>query len=205
MVLTSPGVEVQVIDESFFVPSEPSTRPLIIVTSAENKPNSSNTGIARGTLKANAGRPFLVTSQRELSDLFGTPLFYKDASQNPIHGGELNEYGLQAAYSFLGVANSAYVIRADADLSQLISQFDAPGANPPEGTYWLDTRISRVGVFEWNGESPTVTNGQKFINKNTLFITDATRIDELTGSPKSSVGVIGDYAVVAITTLNKLY
>jgi hypothetical protein len=205
MVLTSPGVEVQVVDESFFVPAEPATRPLIIVTSAENKPNSSNTGIARGTLKSNANRPFLVTSQRELADLFGTPLFYKDASQNPIHGGELNEYGLQAAYSFLGVANSAYVLRADADLSQLISQFEAPGANPAAGTYWLDTAITRVGVFEWNGELPTVPNGQKFINKPATFITDATRIDELTGAPKSSVGAIGEYAVVAITNLNKLY
>jgi hypothetical protein len=205
MVLTSPGVEVQVIDESFYVPAEPGTRPLLIVTSAENKPNASNTGIARGTLKTNAGRPFLVTSQRELSELFGTPLFYKDASQNPIHGGELNEYGLQAAYSFLGVANSAYVMRADVDLSQLVAQYDAPGANPAAGTYWLDTQISRVGVFEWNGESPTVLNGQKFVNKSAIFITDATRIDELSGAPKTSIGAIGDYAIVAVTTLNKLY
>lgn len=205
MALNSPGVEVQVIDESFYVPAEPSARPLIIVATAENKPNGSNTGIAVGTLKSNVGRPYLVTSQRELTELFGTPLFYRDASQNPIHGGELNEYGLQAAYSFLGVANSAYVLRADIDLNQLVSRAEEPGSNPAAGTYWLDTVNTRVGVFQWNGSAATVPGGQKFENKVPLIITDSTKIDQSSGAPKTSVGAIGDYAIVAITTLNKLY
>ena len=51
MTLNSPGVEVQVVDESFYVPAAPSTRPLIIVASAANKPNASGTGIAPGTLE----------------------------------------------------------------------------------------------------------------------------------------------------------
>jgi hypothetical protein len=205
MALNSPGVAVQVIDESFYVPAEPSTRPLIIISSAENKSNASGTGIAVGTLAANAGKAYLITSQRELTATFGTPLFYKDSSQNPIHGGELNEYGLQAAYSFLGVANSAYIIRSDLDLSQLISQAEEPGANPAAGTYWFDTQNTRLGIFEWNGSASTVIGGQKFANKVPLIITDTTKIDEASGAPKTSVGVIGDYALVSITTLNKLY
>jgi Phage tail sheath C-terminal domain len=205
MALNSPGVEVQVIDESFYVPAEPSTRPLIILASAENKSNASGTGVAVGTLKANAERPYLVTSQRELTELFGTPKFYKDASQNPIHGGELNEYGLQAAYSFLGVANSCFVMRANLNLNELISRAEAPGDNPAAGTYWLDTQNTRLGIFEWNGESSTVAGGQKYTNKIPLIITDSTQVDELTGAPKDSVGAIGSYAMVAITSLNKLY
>lgn len=205
MALVSPGVEVQVIDESFYVPAEPGTRPLLLVASKENKPNASGTGVAVGTLKANAGRPYLVTSQRELTDLFGTPLFYKDSSGNPIHGGEQNEYGLQAAYSYLGVSNSLFVVRADVDLGQISAQADPPGENPADGTYWLDTQNTRVGIFEWNGDAATVSGGQRFTNKVPTFITDSTKVDELTGAPKRSVGAIGDYAVVAITTLNKVY
>lgn len=205
MALNSPGVEVQVIDESFYVPAEPGTRPLIIVTSQENKSNASGTGIAVGTLKANAGKPYLITSQRELSDTFGTPLFYKDSSQNPIHGGELNEYGLQAAYSYLGVSNSAYIVRADLDTKQMIPVATPPNANPADGTYWLDVQNTRFGIFEWNGSAVTVKGGQQFTNVIPTVITDANKIDTVSGSPKSSIGKIGDYAVVCISTLNKIY
>jgi hypothetical protein len=201
----SPGVEVQVIDESFYVSPEPSTRPLIILATAQDKVNASGTGIARGTLAANANKIQLVASQRELVDLFGTPIFYKDPSQNPIHGGELNEYGLQAAYSFLGIANSAYVIRADIDLKELIAQYDPPGSDPAAGTYWLDTQNTRVGIFQWNGSPSTVSGGQKFTNRVPLIITDATKLDELSGAPKGSIGVAGDYALVSVSNLNKLY
>lgn len=207
MALNSPGVEVQVIDESFYVPAEPSTRPLIILATAENKTNASGTGIARGTLAANANKLWLVTSQRELTEIFGTPLFYKNSSQNPIHGGELNEYGLQAAYSFLGIANSAYVIRADVDMNDLVSQYTEPGADPASGTYWLDTQNTRVGIFEWNGSAPTVSGGQKFTNKVPLIITDETQIDENHEflAPKQSIGVAGDYALTSVSNLNKLF
>ena len=205
MALNSPGVEVQVIDESFYVPASQGTRPMIFVASQENKANGSNTGIAVGTLKANAGKAYLVTSQRDLANLVGNPLFYKDSNGNPVHGGELNEYGLQAAYSYLGVSNSAFVVRADLDLGQLKPRTISPSSNPADGAYWLDTQNTRFGVFEWNGSAPTVVGGQKFTNKIPVVITDATKIDQLTGAPLGSVGAIGTYAVVAITNLNKLY
>ena len=97
MALTSPGVQVSVVDESFYTPAEPGTVPMIFVATAENKTNGAGTGIAPGTTAANAGKAYLLTSQRDLTETFGDPIFYTDNNNNPIHAGELNEYGLQAA------------------------------------------------------------------------------------------------------------
>ena len=107
MALTSPGVEVSVINESFYVPSDAGTTPLFIVASSQDKKNGAGSGTAAGTQTANANTVYLISSQRELTETFGDPKFYTDASANPLHGYELNEWGLQAAYSFLGVANRA--------------------------------------------------------------------------------------------------
>ena len=100
MALVSPGVQVSVINESFYTPAEPGTVPVIFCATAQDKVNASGTGTAQGTLAQNAGRPFLMTSQRDLAETFGDPLFQVDANNNPINGSELNEYGLQTAYSF---------------------------------------------------------------------------------------------------------
>tara|TARA_A100001015_G_scaffold43121_1_gene47319 strand:+ start:45689 stop:49060 length:3372 start_codon:yes stop_codon:yes gene_type:complete len=213
MALTSPGVQVSVIDESFYTPAEPGTVPMVFVASAENRLNSSGTGTATGTLKANAGKPFLLTSQRDLSETFGDPVFKTDSNNNPIHAGELNEYGLQSAYSFLGVSNRAYVVRADLDTAQLEPTAIAPAANPAAGTYWFDTQVSLFGIQQWNGSAITTTGGQSFTNKVPRMITAASDTDS--GSlvtngyegmkPKSSIGAVGDYAIVATSTLNRLY
>jgi hypothetical protein len=56
MALVSPGVQVTVIDESFYTPAEPGTVPMIFVATKENKSNPASTGIAPGTLAANAGK-----------------------------------------------------------------------------------------------------------------------------------------------------
>ena len=203
MALVSPGVEVKVIDESFYTPAEPGTVPMIFVVSAQDKQNASGTGTATGTTSANAGKPYLVTSQRELTELFGDPTFYTDSNNNALHGNELNEYGLQAAYSYLGVANRAYVTRANLNTSELVASATAPAANPADGTYWFDTVNTTFGIFEWNGAAQTVTGGQSFTNKIPTVITDTSKVTG--GVPKTSVGAVGDYAVVATTTLNKMY
>jgi hypothetical protein len=203
--LNSPGVAVTVIDESFYTPAAPGTTPLLIVTSAESKQNGSSTGTAPGTLKANAGQVYLMTSQKDLSDTFGTPIFKTDANNNPIHAGEQNEYGLQAAYSYLGVSNRAYVVRADIDLSQLDARSSAPAGNPADGTYWFDTASTKFGIFEWNAASATVTGGQSFTVKYPTVITDSNKVDLATKAPKPSIGAIGNYAMVSTSTLNKLW
>ena len=203
MALVSPGVQVSVIDESFYTPAEPGTVPCIFIATAQDKTSSSGTGTATGTTAANAGKVFLMTSQRELAETFGDPVFKTDASNNPIHGGETNEYGLQAAYSFLGVANRAFVVRANVDLGQLEASATAPAANPVAGTYWFDTVNSKYGVFEWNGSAATTTGGQSFTNQAVTVITDS---DQISASvPKNSVGQAGDYAINATDTNNDLF
>ena len=207
MALISPGVQVSVIDESFYTPAEPGTTPMLFVVSKQDKQNAAGTGTARGTIKANAGVPFLITSQRDLSDTFGDPYFQTDASNNPVNGGELNEYGLQAAYSYLGVSNRAFVVRADVDLDELSPSASAPAANPANGTYWFDTALTKYGIFEWNGNAVTVTGGQSFTNKTPIVITNKVNLVGAvnTGAPKGAVGAVGDYAVVTTTTTNKVY
>lgn len=198
--LQSPGVSVQVIDESFYTPSAPGTVPLIFVASAANKTNASGTGIAPGTLATNAGKVWTITSQRDLIDTFGTPVFYTDANNNPVHGGELNEYGLQAAYSLLGVSSKAYIVRADIDTSQLNPASDIPNGLPAGGTYWIDTNDSLYGVNEWDATNKvfvekTVANGGLLVIDND----NKESVAALTGSvwtPKASFGTKGVYALV---------
>ena len=206
MALVSPGVQVSVIDESFYTPAEPGTTPIIFVATAENKTNGSGTGIAPGTLKSNAGQVYLLTSQRDLVDTFGDPRFLTDASNNPIHGGEQNEYGLQAAYSFLGISNRAFVVRADMDLGALNASATPTSANPANGTWWLDTQSTSWGIFDWNSAAISTTGGQTFTNKSPTVITDITQTSgSMPYTPKGSVGAIGDYAIVAVSNTIRLW
>lgn len=190
--LNSPGVQVSVIDESFYTPATPGTVPLIFVATASNKSNAAKTGTAPGTLAKNVSKVWEITSQRDLTDTFGTPLFVTDSSLNPSHGNEMNEYGLQAAYSLLGVSSKVYVIRADADLSQLEAQTDAPTGAPVSGQYWVDTNKTLFGISEWDA-----TN-QVFVDKTPLIINDDTVDTDATGLmvPKSSFGTKGSYAAI---------
>jgi phage tail sheath protein FI len=201
MALTSPGVEVSVIDESFYVPSDAGTTPLLIVATAQDKLNGAGTGTAPGTQTSNANQVYLISSQRELTETFGDPKFYTDASGNPINGYELNEYGLQAAYSFLGIANRAFVMRANVDLNELQGSASAPTSAPTDGTYWFDLGSSVYGIFEWS------RTNQAFTTITTTLITNTTDLvgNTSTGAPKTSVGSIGDYAINTTHVTNKIY
>jgi hypothetical protein len=196
--LSSPGVSVTVIDESFYTPAAPGTTPLLIIASAENKQNGSGTVTAPGTLAANAGKVYLMTSQKDLADTFGTPVFKTDANNNPIHAGEQNEYGLQAAYSYLGVSNRAYVVRAPIDLAQLDARASAPAGAPEDQQIWFDTANSNFGIFQWNSAQATTTAGQTFTNRVPLIVTESSKINIVTGAPLDSIGAIGEYAFVGI-------
>ena len=203
MALVSPGVQVNVIDESFYTPAAAGTVPMIFITSAENKASSSGLGIAAGTLKSNTGKPYLITSQRELGETFGDPLFYSDNSNNMIHGGELNEYGLQTAYSILGVTNRAYVVRADLDTAKLEASATAPGGAPANGAVWFDTQVTNFGILEWNGAPVTTNGGQSFSSVPRTVIVESS--DIVSNTPKTSIGAIGDYAVDATTSMNRVW
>jgi len=199
--LTSPGVDVSVINESFYVPSDAGTTPLFIVASAQDKLAGSGSSIAAGTTTASANQVQLISSQRELTETFGDPKFYSDASGNSIHGYELNEYGLQAAYSFLGLANRAYILRANVNLTDLVGSASAPTARPTDGTYWFDLATSQYGIFEWS------RTDQKFTAKTPLLITSVSDLvgNASTGIPKTSIGSQGDYAINTTHVSNKIY
>jgi hypothetical protein len=154
--LVSPGVSVSVIDESFYASSGPGTVPLIFFATRSNKPTpGDSTSIAPGSLQENAGKLFLITSQRELIQTFGEPTF-EVSEGTPIHGSELNEWGLFAAYSYLGIANRAFVVRADIDLDGMQPTAFEPTNSPINGTYWLDLGNSIFGVFASTGNNNVV-------------------------------------------------
>ena len=161
--LVSPGVQVSITDESVYGPAGAGTVPMLFIATGQNKVDPTGTatdGIAEGTKQANAGKPFLVTSQRELTQYFGNVDFRK-VSGTVQQGDETNEYGLLAAYSFLGQSSAAYIVRADIDLSQLRPQSSVPTGNPDNGTYWLNPTGSNWGIFEytangWEAQTPTV-------------------------------------------------
>jgi hypothetical protein len=199
MALVSPGVEVTVIDESQYIPSAVNTVPYFIVATAQNKVSADGLTVAAGTTAANANKTYLITSQRDLAATFGVPFFYNTTTGTPINGYELNEYGLLAAYSALGVTNRAYVQRADIDLTELTASLSRPRGAPNNNTYWINTAASTWGIFEWNQTTNT------FTNKVPLVITDSAQVEGGDGSdpiadltPLATVGSIGDYAVVAL-------
>ena len=190
MALTSPGVEVSIIDQSQYLPAPTNSVPLVLVATAQNKADASGTGVAQATIAANAGKLYQVTSQRDLVNLYGTPFFYTTTNGTPIQGYELNEYGLLAAYSLLGVTNRCYVLRADIDLASLVGQTSRPTGNPPAGTYWLDTLNSTWGIYEFNSTTGT------FALQTPVVLNDAASISG--GVPLASIGNIGDYAINAL-------
>ena len=203
MALISPGVEVQVIDESQYIPSAVNTVPYFVVATAQNKVSSDGITVAAGTLAANANKTYLITSQRDLAATFGVPFFYNTTTGTPINGYELNEYGLLAAYSALGVTNRAYVQRVDVDLTELTASLSRPTGAPGNGDYWLDDSVSTWGIFEWNQTTAT------FTNKIPLLIDTATDVVGGNGSdpiadctPLTTIGSIGDYAVVTLPPYN---
>ena len=149
--LVSPGVSVTVIDESMYAPAGPGTVPLVVIATAANKFQSgSTTTIAPGTLTANAGQLTLLTSQRDVLTNFGNPIFY-NVDGSPQYANELNEFGVLALYQYLGIANTAYALRADIDLGQLVPSTTAPVGPIPDGTYWLDLTNTTWGIFQSNG------------------------------------------------------
>jgi hypothetical protein len=207
MALVSPGVEVQVIDESQYIPSAVNTVPYFLVATAQNKADAAGVGVAAGTTAANANKTYLITSQRDLAATFGVPFFYNTTTGTPINGYELNEYGLLAAYSALGVSNRAYIQRVDIDLTELTASLSRPTGNANNGTYWLDTSTSTWGIFEWNQTTSTFTNQVPIVITDTADVVDSTadQDDYLNWAPLQTIGSIGDYAVSAVSLNNLTY
>lgn len=209
MALVSPGVELTVIDESQYLPSAVSTIPLVVMATAQNK--TINGVIAAGTTKANANKIYGITSQRELSTTFGLPKFRRSAADTPLHGDEMNEYGLMAAYSALGIGNRAYVIRADIDLDSLQGTVIRPRGKVANGINWFNTATTSFGIFEFD---PSIRPPASQFTEKPLILLDqkntaqANQIDTTvanTPKPAQSVGLKGDYAALLGTDIINMW
>lgn len=197
MALTSPGVQVTIIDQSQYLPAPGASVPLVVFATAQNKANPSGTVVAAGTTAANANKLYQITSQKDLVDFYGTPFFYSTTAGTPIQGYELNEYGLLAAYSALGTTNRVYTLRADIDLASLVGSVGRPSGAPANGAYWLDTTTTTWGIFQFNA-----TTG-RFTPKTPIVITDQAYLTN--GVPIDSLGNIGDYAINATVEADSAY
>jgi hypothetical protein len=194
--LVSPGVAVTVSDESQYAAATQGTLPLLVIATASNKTDGSGSATATGTKPANAGVAYLVSSQRELVETFGEPKFY-EVGGSVVQGSETSEYGLLAAYQYLGVSNNAYVIRADVDLSELEASTTEPAGVITNGTHWHDTSKTKFGLFTWSGTA--------WVSNALSVLDDAPgtgNVEAISGgfaAPSNTFGSVGDFAVVTST------
>ena len=214
--LVSPGVSVTVTDESVYASSAAGTVPLVVIATAANKLQpGSTTAIASGTIPANAGTLYQVTSQRDALQTFGTPTYYSSGG-TAQYANELNEHGLYALYQYLGIANTAYVLRANIDLAQLIPSSTAPTGTASAGSYWLDTSQTTYGMFRsngntnsalaWSSVAPTVITSAQ--NLETIIQGNLPSGSLITDSNASAISVGGSLVVngivVSVTTSDSL-
>jgi len=197
--LLSPGLSITVTDESAYLPTAVGTIPFILFATSENK--IINNSLASGTRKVNAGKVFGVSSQRELVNLFGMPTFRQTAAGTPIHGDELNEYGLMTAYSALGLGNRVWAMRADIDLDQLVGTTVRPKGEVPDGTNWFDIDDTDWGIYEYDQILDT------FVNKKPILVTSQSDITLQSNVPvpNNNIGNIGSYAVVVWDANNPVF
>jgi len=200
MALVSPGISITVTDESQYISNAVGTVPLVLLATAQDK--TINGAAATGTSKANAGALQVFGSQRELTTAMGTPTFQRSSAGTPLHGNELNEYGLMAAYSALGLGNQLYAIRADIDLNELQPTSVRPTSAVASGTYWFDTTDTTWGIYEWSKDTQSFTAQTPIVITDITQTTQANTQGSLTGgtgivyTPLTSVGSAGSYAVV---------
>lgn len=201
--LVSPGTQITITDDSAYASAGEGTVPLIIIGTHKYKTLPDGSGVAPGTLPENSNKLYPITSQRELLQTFGSPIFYT-RNGTSVHGYELNEYGLHAAYQYLGVSNRAYVICADIDYAQLMPSASAPTGELVHGTGWFDTTTNPWGFFEYDGSS--------WVSRDIYIIDSVADIDnsaanQVTGQkpPLNTIGLIGDFAFVVIYDQKVLY
>ncbi len=123
MALISPGVEVNVLDQSVYAPGRASSVPLIFIATGDRMMQSDGVTPALGTYEHGVIR--VVTSISQALELYGVPKFYTSAENLPFHGDARNAYGLDALLKFLEVGNRAYVVRANVNLNDNLTDVKA--------------------------------------------------------------------------------
>jgi hypothetical protein len=133
----------------------------------------------------------------------GAPIFQRSATNTPVNGSELNEYGLMAAYGALGISNQLYAIRADIDLNQLVGTSNRPISNPANGTYWLDLAKTEFGLYELQSVSSAFKHVKPLLITDTTQVVDDNTYSYSVPTPLPNIGTAGSYALVLTDTNGK--
>ena len=208
--LVSPGVSVTVTDESFFIPAAAATVPLIFIATADEKKQPDGTSDAAGTFEHNVIRT--VTSLKQSTELYGVPRFLEDSAGNPLHGDARNEYGLFALNQFLGVGNLAYVVRANVNLNDNLTDIRTMwDTKMQEAAYVLENLVNAY-LNEYNlsnGFIPTQVDIISTLNTlvgGSLYVNGTYTNVPLTGGSgtgaTANITVSGG-AVTAVTIVNR--
>ena len=91
--MVAPFVQVSINNQTIYSEPSPRTIPLFVVSTRANKTTPDGSGIAPGTQESGVLR--LVSSQRELIQNYGNPVFVTSEG-DPVPGDETNEYQLLA-------------------------------------------------------------------------------------------------------------
>ena len=189
--LVSPGVAVSVIDESFYGSAGAGTVPLIVCATGQDKAHVGGSGYASGTVVSTIGKSQLITSQRELIQVYGTP-YFRTVSGTASNGDEVNEYGLLAAYSYLGAANRAYVLRADVNTTELLPNSTEPKGAPASGAFWWDTANSVFGLFKYNDALSTWV-------KQTVSLIPQDQMSATSPVANNNGAAVGDHRIAVVS------
>ena len=158
--LVSAGVSVTVTDESFFIPAAAATVPLIFIATADEKKQPDGVTDAAGTFEHDVIRT--VTSLKQSTQLYGVPRFLTDTSGLAQHGDVRNEYGLFALNQFLGVGNLAYVVRANVNLNDSLTDIRSMwDVSMQEAAYVLEN-LANSYLNEYNNTHGYVSSNPSY-------------------------------------------
>ncbi len=121
--LVSPGVSVNIINESYYIPATSPTVPLIFFATRADKVQADGVTPAPGALENGVVRS--ITSLNQSISTYGVPYFrtqngiYPTSSGAQLHGDSRNEYGLFAMNQALTILSNVYCVRADVDLADI--------------------------------------------------------------------------------------
>ena len=180
MALISPGVQVTVTDESFFVPAVAPTVPLLFVATQAEKTQQNGTTPAAGTFESGVVRT--VTSLNQSVELYGEPSFLEDSAGVALHGDARNEYGLFALNQYLGIGNRAFVVRADVNLDDDIDNLRTIWDSKFVDAGTLLTAAVTSFLTEWN-------ESRGLVATDALFRTSVTEAEFLSLARTATDGV----------------
>ncbi len=195
MALVSPGTEVTITDESFYIPGAKSAVPLIFLATASEKMQP-NGNPATGTYEHSVVRT--ITSVSQSVKLYGTPIFKKDANANPFHGDARNEYGLLALNQYLGIGNQAYVVRANVNLNDdrdsVLAMWEEKiqNATSPVGAAYALESLVTAFLNEYNVENGYIVTDPEYkttVTKTELLTLIEDAFDATLGKASDGINV----------------